>query len=137
MGLHLKKRQDEAAPISQESDIELGDDPLELARRLDEIERSQASDAVKVLRMEALSAAVRAEQARQEARAAVIRARAIERAEFSAESRARAIERAEESAATRTALVERSLAWPAELQEELRRIQESISTLRRTDAEAG
>lgn len=73
-----------------------------LYRQIDQIESQPVEDLVKAVKLEALSAAIRAEAAWMEARAAVVRARAIERAEMGAESRARAIEREAESASERT-----------------------------------
>lgn len=74
---------------------------IDLGDRLDQIENSDLDPILKIVKIEAVAAAIRAEQARHEAVAAAIRARAIEKAESSAESRAKAIERAEESAAVR------------------------------------
>lgn len=87
---------------AKELEADTDEEVIDLGRRLDAIENSDLTEVLKIVKIEALSAAVRADQARIEARAAVIRARAIERAEGSAESRARAIERAEESARGRS-----------------------------------
>jgi hypothetical protein len=62
-------------------------------QRVDEINRADMAEGMKIMKIDALASAIRAEQGRRAEMAAEARARAVERAEAAAESRARAIER--------------------------------------------
>lgn len=117
-------------------DEEGGSDAL--YRHLDEIEAQPVDDLVKAVKVEALSAAIRAEAAWMEARAAVIRARAIERAEIGAEKRASAMEREAERASDRVHSLQPTPATGLPTADEARRAaREGVRGARRARRAAG
>lgn len=93
-------------PPPVQRSVEEGVESTELARWVDEVNRLDVPEGLKIMKLDALAATIRAEMARQDAEASKIRARAIDTAEEAADARARTVERAEETATARARAVE-------------------------------